>query len=973
MFLSRLSAAFLLAALACSSGRRDAATPAPSVATDTTPARRAAPAAPAAPASPGAASAAPAPRDSAAADTAEPDDSVRRLAPPAMAYSHGWMPLASTGVDRFLKAHPEYDGRGVLIGILDTGIDPSIPGLGTTSTGSPKVLDLRNFSSEGKVPLSRISPVGDSVQVGGRWLRGFGRVVALNTSGPYYGGTIAEIPLGDPPAADLDGNGTVGDTLPVVVTRASDGWVVLADANRDGSLANERPVHDYLVGRETFGWARAGHQARVTIAANFADSAGTPTLDLVFDTGAHGTHVSGIAAGHDIYGVAGFDGVAPGAQLIGLKIANSAQGGVTTTGSMERALDYAIKFAQARRLPLVLNLSFGVGNELEGQARIDAIVDSVLAAHPELVLTISAGNDGPGLSTIGFPGSASRAISVGATLPGSFLPAGPSGAPSPDRLAYFSSRGGEVARPDIVTPGVAYSTVPRWNAGDEVNQGTSMAAPHAAGLAALLESGLVREKKTIIARQIRQALMVTAQPTPGATIIDEGGGLADVDRAYRWLAAGPPVVPDIGVRAVGPGDATGAFLRGRDGAADTTQAFELRRPPGAAPATYTLRSDVPWLTAPGSLTLRGERTPVQLRVARHALPAEAASVGTVTGWTADTLAGPAFRLVTTVVNTAPLADGTHVLRDKLSVPAGGTLRTFFRADSARPFALTVETNGRAERALAFLHEPDGMPFRDEGARTAGFGPQSAEYEADSRDVVSGAYEAVVVAPPTQAVTASISLSQSPLVLRAVRQGETVRAEITNVTAAPVEAEFGMHLGGAARGEQVRAEGSAVRRIPFVVPAWSRGVVVDLTMDRAQWGRFTDFGVALFDSLGRQLGKQPLNYAFGRLQVELPEGHGDMPVTLGLFPGFADPQGDLRWSMHASIRVYADTSIVLARTDSSRGTIAPHATTSASFRLPPPPWPLGEGFVPLGLLVARADGRSWTREVELAPAGTALVP
>src|SRR6185437_8931496 len=208
--------------------------------------------------------------------------------------------------------------------------------------------------------------------------------------------------------------------------------------------------------------------------------------------------------------------------LIGLKIANSAQGGVTTTGSMERALDYAIKFAQARRLPLVLNLSFGVGNELEGQARIDAIVDSVLAAHPEVVLTISAGNDGPGLSTIGFPGSASRAISVGATLPGSFLPAGPAGAPSPDRLAYFSARGGEVARPDLVTPGIAYSTVPRWNAGDEVEQGTSMAAPHASGLAALLESAASRARRPVTARDVRQALMVTAQPTPGATFVDEG-------------------------------------------------------------------------------------------------------------------------------------------------------------------------------------------------------------------------------------------------------------------------------------------------------------------------------------------------------------------------------------------------------------------------------------------------------------------
>jgi len=61
-----------------------------------------------------------------------------------------------------------------------------------------------------------------------------------------------------------------------------------------------------------------------------------------------------------------FERLAPGAQLLGLKIANSAQGSVTTTGSMLRAMDYAIRFAQTRHQPLVLNLSFGVGNEVEG-------------------------------------------------------------------------------------------------------------------------------------------------------------------------------------------------------------------------------------------------------------------------------------------------------------------------------------------------------------------------------------------------------------------------------------------------------------------------------------------------------------------------------------------------------------------------------------------------------------------------------
>jgi hypothetical protein len=161
------------------------------------------------------------------------------------------------------------------------------------------------------------------------------------------------------------------------------------------------------------------------------------------------------------------------------------------------------------------------------------------------------------------------------------------------------------------------------------------------------------------------------------------------------------------------------------------------------------------------------------------------------------------------------------------------------------------------------------------------------------------------------------------------------------------------------------------RLPFVIPAWSRGVVVDVTMDRAQWGRFTDFGLTLLDSTGRQLGKKPLNYAFGRLQVEAPSGHGDMPVSLTLLPGFADPADKRRWSLRASIRLYADTSVVLASSSAGGAmTLAPGKSATLAFALPSDPWPLGPKFVPLGLVVARVGGRSWTRETALAPTGTA---
>ena len=49
----------------------------------------------------------------------------------------------------------------MLIAILDSGLDPGVAGLVTTSTGAPKVVDLRDFSGEGHVDLTPVTPGED--------------------------------------------------------------------------------------------------------------------------------------------------------------------------------------------------------------------------------------------------------------------------------------------------------------------------------------------------------------------------------------------------------------------------------------------------------------------------------------------------------------------------------------------------------------------------------------------------------------------------------------------------------------------------------------------------------------------------------------------------------------------------------------------------------------------------------------------
>jgi hypothetical protein len=149
-----------------------------------------------------------------------------------------------------------------------------------------------------------------------------------------------------------------------------------------------------------------------------------------------------------------------------------------------------------------------------------------------------------------------------------------------------------------------------------------------------------------------------------------------VDAAYRWLMGGG-TAPAIEVTVPGRSTAGGWVVAGSGAPRSGTQRFELRSRPAAAPVTYTLRSDAPWLTGPRTVTLVGGVTTVELRYQARELAAPGAYTAVVSGWPADTVAGPGFRLVTTVVVPAAVADTTIALRQSAPVGVGEALRSFF--------------------------------------------------------------------------------------------------------------------------------------------------------------------------------------------------------------------------------------------------------------------------------------------------------
>src|SRR5881397_1484717 len=809
----------------------------------------------------------------------------------------GLMPLRSTGVEQFRAKHTTYDGRGVLIAILDTGVDPAVPGLIVTSAGAPKILDLRDFSGEGRVALSPVVPTADgTVAVGGRKLVGGGRIRRLTTGTTWYAGMFRELPLGKLPASDINGNGTNTDAFPVIVVKAVDGWVAFLDTNLNGSFEDEMPLHDYRQGRETIA---LGTQP-ITLAANLEETNGVPALDLVFDNGGHGTHVAGIAAGHNLFNVAGFDGVAPGAQLLGLKIANSARGGISVNGSMQRAMVYAARFAEQRGLPLVLNLSWGIGNEPGERAVIDSIVNTFVTAHPGVVFAISAGNDGPGLSTVGLPGSADLAVSVGAALPGIYLPLEEDGAPpvAGDFVGSFSGRGGRFGKPDLLAPGWAFSTVPSFDTGNEIKAGTSMSAPYVAGLAACLVSALAQEGRTPDGAEVSAALRVGAAGLPGASVFDQGAGVPQLERAYRWLLAGHQGSAYV-VRAT-TGGGSAAFRReGLAGPGDTVETFQARHVTGLRVAQFSLKSDAPWLSAPALVAAAARETEIPLIYSAPALAAPGVYVGTVTAWNpSDALAGPLFRLVNVVAVPYDPAD-KPVSDERRTIGPGQVRRYFLRvAQTGATMVATVTLPDSGQQtAKAILYEPNSAPFRDLARDSivplGGSQAGTARFVVRAEDAVAGVYELDVVAPPRSGAVATVRAQIAPLTL--------ADREATNPGPASVSGRVTQALLGAQRALDVAGRGATPESLTVSVPDWAATAVVEMEVPREQWREFTDFGVTEFDSAGQQVSQGPLEYALGRQAFAVPavlQGH---PLTVELYPGFARDKGVHAWRAKLRVR------------------------------------------------------------------------
>ena len=243
------------------------------------------------------------------------------------------------------------------------------------------------------------------------------------------------------------------------------------------------------------------------------------------DSGSHGTHCAGIAAGTG--GPSGtYSGVAPQANLVGVI---ALDGGSGDEGDLLRAVDWTIENKDRFSID-VMSLSLGgpiviPGATNNGDSSISQALD--VAVEAGIVTVVAIGNGNLGIAahpaSASYPGDSVKAITVGSVN-------------DDHNREIYSSRGptgdGRL-KPDVMAPGGAIMSASAGSGDGYVSySGTSMATPHVAGVAALMIQANPDISPTSNSDYVKQILRETSDHKVPLDV--DCGELYTPNNCYGW-------------------------------------------------------------------------------------------------------------------------------------------------------------------------------------------------------------------------------------------------------------------------------------------------------------------------------------------------------------------------------------------------------------------------------------------------------
>ena len=766
------------------------------------------------------------------------------------------LPTRDIGAPQFVAAHPSFDGRGVVIGILDTGIDLLTPELQTArkldGTPTRKIIDWQNFND----PLTGLDPswvdMQAQVTVAGGSFTAAGVAYTGAADGQYRFGVFDESSIaatsdyGTGCGADLNRNGVCGERFAVLWNTNQD--TVQVDANADHSFAGEPSMRNYAVSFDVgrFGTDNPGTPTRETVPFTIQTDGKDKFVNIGVVGAEHGTHVAGIAAGKSFFGGA-MNGAAPEAQIV------SVRGCVFGNSCTAAALIDGMVFLEKQANVDVINMSIGGLPALNDGNTARDLLYNRLIDQSKAQMFISAGNSGPGHNTVGDPAIASRVVSVGAYVHKDtwFNDYGAIAAKD-DGLFPFSSRGPREdggLKPNIVAPGAAISTVPAWEPnfpligplppGYDLLNGTSMAAPEATGGAALLISAAKQTGAQFKPDQLREAIMSSARYLPAYGAYEQGAGIFQVGGAWDLLrtniqtvdvTSAAPVATVLSSRLATPNQGVGIYEREGWAPGQTgTRVITFTRTSGSSqPVTYTLTwvGDDGTFSSVGAITLPRD-TPTGLPVGISA--ASAGIHSAVLRVDDPTTEGVDYQLMNVIV-----AANQFNLANNFSVSTSGQADRpdraafLFNVPAATP-ALRVDVTGISGRIRVWRDSPQGLPidtpvFQTGGTQTLNLAnPQAGVWEVDVE--VS---RTSTVSPATFTITATIQgvdISPSPWVVDPTAVGTSYGQvmSFTNRFGAFTGGAVGTPLGSAFRARPSISAGGADQAYAVTVPAGSTSI------------------------------------------------------------------------------------------------------------------------------------------------------